>query len=125
MTASGVFSAAGTFPGIGDGRNQSIARFPGGTFIVTHPAAGAKTTRQTMNSHTCAVVFDQKGTFTVAKGTGAYKGISGYGTDTVGFRGVLPKGRNGKCDTSASAVPVKGSTHAVIMAKGEILLPPS
>lgn len=124
VTASGVFSATGTFPGIGDGRNQSIARLSDGTFVVTHPASSQKATVQHMDGRTCAVILDQKGTFTVGRGTGAYKGITGYGTDTADFTGTLPK-RNGKCDTSPNALPVKGTAHAVIIAKGEVLLPPS
>ena len=122
--ASGVFSDSGTFPGIGNGRNQSLARLSGGTFILTHPATGEKTTLQQTDGRTCAVVIDQKGNFTVGRGTGAYKGITGYGTFTADYRGVLPR-RNGKCDTSRSAVPVKGSTHAVIIGTGAVLLPPS
>jgi|HubBroStandDraft_5_1064220.scaffolds.fasta_scaffold11998_4 hypothetical protein len=124
-TASGLFADRGTFPGIGDGRNASMAKLAGGTFVVTHPSADAKTTLQTVNSHSCAVVFEQRGTFTVGRGTGAYKGITGYGTDTARFTGVLPKDADGKCDTSASASPVQGSTHSVITATGSILIPPS
>ena len=123
-TASAVFSDTGTFPGIGNGRNQSLARLSGGTFVLSHPAAGEKTTLQKTDSRTCAVVIDQNGTFPVGRGTGAYHGITGYGTFSADYSGVLP-GRNGKCDTSPAAVPVKGSTHAVIIGRGAVLLPPS
>jgi hypothetical protein len=122
--ASGVFSDSGTFPGIGNGRNQSLARLSGGTFVLTHPATAEKITLRQTDSRTCAVVIDQKGSYTVGRGTGAYKGITGYGTFTADYRGVLPR-RNGKCDTSRGAVPVKGSTHAVIIGTGALLLPPS
>lgn len=125
VTATGLFSATGTFPGIGNGQSQSLAKFPGGTFVVTHPVRAQKTTYQAVDSKTCRATFDQKGTFTVAKGTGAYKGITGYGTDTADFTGTLPRAHDGKCDESQDAVPVKGSTHTVITAKGSILLPPS
>jgi len=124
VSASGVFSASGTFPGIGDGRDQSLARFPDGTFVVTHPASDLKPTVHDMDSRTCAMILDETGTFTVGGGTGAYKGITGYGSDTAQFTGTLPR-RNGKCDTSATAVPVPGTAHAVIVARGAILLPPS
>jgi hypothetical protein len=124
-TASGLFAASGTFPGIGNGQNQSLARLPGGTFVVTHPVKDEKTTLQSVNSKTCKVRFDQTGTFTVAKGTGAYKGITGYGTDTSDFTATLPRDHDGKCDESSSAVPVKGSTHSVVTAKAALLLPPS
>jgi hypothetical protein len=124
VTASGLFSATGTFPGIGNGQNQSLAKFPDGTFVVTHPVKDQKTTYQSVDSKTCKATFDQKGTFTVAKGTGAYKGITGYGTDTAHFTGTLPRDHDGKCDESQNAVPVKGSTHTVITAKGSVLLPP-
>jgi hypothetical protein len=123
-TASGVFSASGTFPGIGDGRDRSMARFSDGTFIVTHLAKDQKTTVQQVDSRTCAMIVDQTGPYTIGGGTGAYRGITGYGTDTADFTGTLPR-RNGKCDTSPTAIPVKGTAHAVIVARGAILLPPS
>ncbi len=125
VTASGVFSATGTFPGIGNGQDQSLAKFPDGIFVVTHPVKDEKTTYQSVNSKTCRATFDQKGTFTVAKGTRAYKGITGYGTFTADSAGTLPREHDGKCDASQNAQPVKGSTHTVITAKGSILLPPS
>jgi hypothetical protein len=124
-TASGVFAARGTFPGIGKGQDQSLARFPDGTFVVTHPVRDEKTTDEAVDAATCRATFDQEGTFTIAKGTGAYKGITGYGTDTADFTATLPRSRDGKCDTSASAVPVRGTTRGVITATGSILLPPS
>ena len=123
-TASGVFADTGTFPGIGDGRNQSLARLTGGTFVLSHPAAQEQTTRQQTDSRTCAVVIEQKGSFTLGRGTGEYKGIAGYGTFSADYTGVMPR-RNGKCDTSPGAVPVRGSTHAVIVGTGAVLLPPS
>jgi hypothetical protein len=123
-TASGVFADTGTFPGIGNGRNQSLARLSGGTFVFNRLATQEKTTRQQTDSRTCAVVVEQKGSFTLGRGTGEYKGIAGYGTFSADYTGVLPR-RNGKCDTRAGAVPVKGSTHAVIIGTGAILLPPS
>jgi hypothetical protein len=125
VTASGLFAASGTFPGIGNGQDQSLARLPGGTFVVTHPVKAEKTTLQSVNSKTCRARFDQTGTFTVANGTGAYKGITGYGTDTSDFTATLPREHDGKCDESSNAVPVKGSTHVVITAKAALLLPPS
>jgi hypothetical protein len=125
VTASGVFSAAGSSPGIGNGQNQSLAKFPDGTFVVTHPSKDEKMTYQSVNSKTCRATFDQKGPFTVAKGTRAYKGITGYGTVAADFTGTLPREHDGKCDESQNAQPVRGSTHTVITAKGSILLPPS
>ncbi len=124
-TASGVFSDKGTFPGIGNGRNASMAKLSDGTFVVTHPASAARTTLQTVNNRTCAVVLEQRGSFTVGKGTGTYKGITGYGTDITRFTGVLPKQGNGKCDQSASAILVAGSAHSKITATGSILIPPA
>jgi hypothetical protein len=125
VTATGLFSATGTFPGIGNGQNQSLARLPDGTFVVTHPVKDEKTTQQSVNSKTCRARVDQTGTFTVGKGTGAYQGITGYGTDTADFTFTLPRADDGKCDESQNAVPVKGSTHGVITAKASVLLPPS
>ncbi len=61
VTASGVFADTGTFPGIGNGRNQSLARLSGGTFVFTRPATQEKTTRQQTDSRTCAVVARTEG----------------------------------------------------------------
>jgi hypothetical protein len=121
--ASGVFRAKGTFPGVGNGQDASLAKLPGGTFVVSHPAGAQKVTRESVNARSCAVVLDRAGPFTVGQGSGRYKGITGYGTDTAQFTGVMPR-TDGKCVTSASAQPVRGTARLVITAKGSVLLPP-
>jgi hypothetical protein len=121
--ASGVFRAKGTFPGVGNGQDASLARLPGGTFVVSHPAGAQKVTRESVNARNCAVVLDRAGRFTVGQGSGKYKGITGYGTDTAKFTGVMPR-KDGKCVISASAQAVRGTARTVITAKGSVVLPP-
>ena len=124
LRASGLFAGAGTMPGIGSGENSSVARLPGGTFIVSHPASDEKVTSQSVNPHTCVAVLRQSGTYSIGHGTGTFAGMTGYGTDTGTITARLPRHAGGSCDTSTSARPVAGSVHAVITMTGRVLIPP-
>jgi hypothetical protein len=122
--ASGVFRARGTFRGVGDGADATLANLPGGTFVLTHPAAAQKVTRESVNARSCAAVLDRAGKITFGQGTGKYKGITGFGTETTDFTEVMPRGKDGTCLTGATVHPVSGTAHMVITAKGSVLLPP-
>ena len=125
MAALGVFKAQGTLSGIGNGQAESLARLRAGTFVVSHPTANQKVIHESVNPRTCVVVLEETGRFTINRGTGAYQGITGYGSDKIDGRARLPRGAGGKCDTSASALAVSGTAKTAITAKGSVLLPPS
>jgi hypothetical protein len=124
LVTYGVFRETGTSVGIGNGQNESLAKLPDGTFVVRHPVADQKVTLESVNPRSCEVVVDQSGTFTVGGGTGAFRGITGYGTDTVRYRARLGRGHGGRCDPSRTGPPFGGSTETVIKANGSVLLPP-
>jgi hypothetical protein len=125
MAALGVFKDQGTLDGIGNGQAESLAKLRHGTFVVSHPTANQKVIHESVNPRTCQVVLEERGTFTIDRGTGAYQGITGYGSDKIAGRARLPRGAGGKCDTSASALAVSGTAKTAITANGSVLLPPS
>jgi hypothetical protein len=120
----GVFRGTGTSVGIGNGQNQSLAMMPGGTFVVSHPVADLRVRHQSVNPRSCEIVVEQTGTFTVSRGTGAFRGITGYGTETVVYRARLRRGPGGKCKPSRSGAAVGGTASTEIRALGSVLLPP-
>jgi hypothetical protein len=124
VAASGVFKASGTASGIGNGKDSSLVKLPGGTFRITHPVQAEKISHQSLNKKTCVVLLRQTGTFTLSKGTGAYLGLTGYGTDHGTFTATLPRHKNGRCNTVSSAQPVAGSVHVVVTVPATILIPP-
>ena len=122
MFATGLISGKGTFIGIGNGKNSSLAELPGGTFVVTHPHSQSKVLSESANSTTCAARFVQRSPYTISKGTGKFKGISGSGTAIVTSVATLPKLKTGKCDLSPNAIPLAGSVHTGIKALFSIAL---
>jgi hypothetical protein len=119
--ATGVFRATGTAQATSMSPGAPLkATFPNGTLLITQVTAGRQS--RAINKTTCAIAFTETGArFTVASGTGRYKGIHGRGTATLKFTGRLPKLSNGNCNESA--IPVAGSTTAFIDVSGPVTLP--
>lgn len=122
VRASGAFAAKGTLPA--SGQSASVVKFPRGTFVLTHPLAGLHVAVRSLNKRTCAAVLVQSGTFTLSSGTGAYAGITGYGTDQASITALLPRRPDGSCNTSGKARRAAGSAATVIEASGSVLIPP-
>jgi hypothetical protein len=123
VVASGVFSATGTAQATSKAMTAPLkATFPDGTLLVSPVSAGRQS--RAVNATTCAVAYTETGArYTVATGTGRYKGISGRATATVKLTGRLPKLSDGKCDESPSATPIAGTTTSFIDASGPVSLP--
>jgi hypothetical protein len=121
--ATGVFSATGTAKAASDAPTAPLkVTFPNGTLLIGLVAPGRES--HAINTTTCAVAYTETGArFTVATGTGRYKGISGRGTGTLKVTFRLPKLSNGKCDESTTATPVAGSTTSFIDVSGPVTLP--
>jgi hypothetical protein len=119
--ASGVFSATGTAQAASKTATAPLkVTFPDGTLLISQVAAGRQS--RAVNTTTCAVAYTETGArYTVATGTGRYKGISGRGAGTVKFTGRLPKLGDGKCDESAA--PIAGTTTSFIDLSGPVTLP--
>jgi hypothetical protein len=130
VRASGAFAAKGTFASVRTGPDESMVRFPGGTFIMTHPLSSVRFTVQSLNKHSCAAVLERTGTFTLSSGTGAYAGITGYGTDAARFSATLPRRADGKCAVSGKALRKAvsagpaGLAAPVIRTTGSLVIPP-
>ncbi len=121
VTASGAFAAKGTLAAMAPG--QSTAKFRDGTFVLTHPVNDVRVAVRSLNHRTCAAVLDQTGTYTIGSGTGKYRGISGYGTETARFTATLPRAKSGRCDIS-KAMAVPSPAHTIVRGTGTVLIPP-
>lgn len=121
LTATGVYSGTGTMRGIGNGRAASLAKLPGGTYVVNHPPKDA-TSSASIDHTTCVEKSTLTGTYTLDKGTGAYTGITGSGIYHLVFTGTLLRHKNGVCDEN-NGVPVLSSAQQVLDASGPVTLP--
>jgi hypothetical protein len=82
-----------------------------GTFVIDHSAQPGKQ-HFSENQTTCVGVFTfSDAPFTVEKGTGAYKGISGHGLAHGTAVEVAPRLADGTCNPDPNATPVAGFTQ--------------
>lgn len=113
VIATGRFTAGGMATPLA---GTDTLRFPNGTITV----ASKNTSKPiyTANTNTCYETLSQRGSYTIAGGTGAYKGIAGSGTFTLSIREV---GRvvNGKCNTKTSK---RVASQGIITAHGPVTL---
>jgi hypothetical protein len=94
LIATGGFTAGGT--DLVAGKKQTF-RFADGKFtLVIHPP-GSK--HVSLNPATCLYTKTGSGAYTLADGTGAYKGISGSGKVSFSLRATYPL-VNGKCPSN-------------------------
>jgi hypothetical protein len=93
------------------GPNVDHVVCPTGTFVIDHSASGGKQ-NFSENPTTCIGVFTFSGApFTVKRGTGAYKGISGNGLARGTGVEVAPRLADGTCNPDPNATPVNGFTQ--------------
>jgi len=92
VIATGGFTAGGTVDAEGKsqkgGKGQKV-RFPDGTFVILIHGSGDK--HQQFDTATCLYTKSGTGAYTLADGTGAYKGISGSGRVSFTLRQVLAR----------------------------------
>ena len=113
VIATGVFTAGGTATPLA---GTDTLKFPNGTIDVTSKSTGKPVT--TGNTKTCYESLSQRGTYTLAGGTGTYAGITGSGSFTLSIRQVGPV-TNGKCDTKTSK---RVASQGIITASGPVSL---
>jgi hypothetical protein len=111
--ATGPITAGGTAELTG---SKGTIVLPAGTINLTSKMTGAPTESGSMQK--CLSVFSEKGTYTLTRGTGAYKGISGSGRFSLKSTGV-GMSKHGKCDISPSSKPV--ASQSVITASGPVI----
>jgi hypothetical protein len=115
--AHGVFTAGG----IDRSRGQrDILHLGNGKVVIKHPNKDAVFT-PTLDKSTCFVSFTLTGKYTIARGTGAYKGVTGDGTYAGEGQEILKKKANGHCNRKAKPVVQADD----ITAKGTATLPSS
>lgn len=113
VIATGVFTAGGTATPLTE---TDTLKFPNGTIDVTSKSTGKPVT--SANTKTCYESLSQKGTYTIAGGTGAYKGITGSGRFTLSIHEVGPV-LNGKCNTKSSK---RVASQGIVTARGPVTL---
>ena len=113
VIATGVFTAGGTATPLA---GNDTLKFPNGTIEVT-PKSASKPVYNT-STKTCYESLSQKGSYTIAGGTGRYNGITGSGKFTLSIRQVGPV-VNGKCDTKTSK---RVASQGILIAAGPVTL---
>jgi hypothetical protein len=83
VIANGPIHARGTDTTISD--TEDLLTFPTGTVSITHEAT---TSADSFDPVTCVFRFNERGTYKITGGTGAYAGASGQGAYQVRALGV-------------------------------------
>jgi hypothetical protein len=120
MIATGGFTAGGT---VLVAKHAETVRFPGGKFKVVLGGPGSK--HVSLNPATCLYTKTGSGRYTIADGTGAYKGISGSGKISFSLRAVYAL-VNGKCPSSdqpGANVSTQTAIQFTETASGPVSLP--
>jgi hypothetical protein len=114
--ATGAFTAGGTATETKKPRKEIIIRFPAGTItLIGHSGHSRVNKIQTVTA--CLQATKQtSGSYTVAGGTGAYRGISGSGKVTR-RETFVEAASGGSCANSFLAI------QAIITASGPVSLP--
>lgn len=105
LAAHGVVNTYGHISLGGATNGRSTLYFQAGNLRVKHTQTSSK---QSFNAKTCVDSVVGGGLYTVVSGTGKFYGAKGHGTYEVDITFTLPRLKNGKCNTSQSAVPVSG-----------------
>ena len=113
VIATGFFTAGGTDEQVNN--DTDVFHFGNGSLVVHHPHAHQT---QSFNPKTCLFRLTLSGKYTLNKGTGAYKGITGSGRYRGLFLGIAKRTAKGTCNTSESA-PLRVSEE-VITAHGTV-----
>ncbi len=114
--ATGAFTAGGTATETKKPRKEIILRFPAGTITLTSSGRGHSRVKKHHTASACLEARRASGKYSIAGGTGAYKGISGSGTVTHHETFVVAA-KGGHCTSKFLAI------QAIITASGPVSLP--
>jgi hypothetical protein len=110
VIASGLFTASGVDV---SGNTVDLVKLPGGTFKINHGSA-IHIISEKLNQQTCLLSFAASAKFTLEKGTGRYKGISGSGKAVIRGLGIARRTK-GQCNPNANPVAseqtITGTAH--------------
>jgi hypothetical protein len=88
-----------------------------GSLYVKHNQGWTQTH---VNPNSCWVTSTNHSQYQIVGGSGHYQHISGHGDATIGFSGVLPRKKNGQCNTKADPEP--WTVHVTFDAQGPVHL---
>lgn len=118
--APGQVIATGAFNGVGkdvqlggENSNRDKFVFPGGTLFASETDNGGT---QSFNPTSCVGKFTDSGTFTITRGTGEFKGVTGSGTYRLKGTFVADRNPDGSCSEQG------GTSVIVIKATGNLNL---
>lgn len=97
VVASGLFTAGGVDL---SGNTVDLIKLPGGTFKINHGSA-VHVIKEKFSPRTCLMDFAATAKFTVEKGTGAYKHISGSGKALITGLAIARRTK-GQCNQNAN-----------------------
>jgi hypothetical protein len=106
LKAYGVVDAYGTINLGGPTNGRSTLYFHAGNLRVKHTQT--RSTKPSFNLKSCVFSQVESGVYTVVGGTGKFYGAKGNGKYVVDFTVKFARLKNGKCNTSQSAVPIGG-----------------
>ena len=92
VTARGAFRAKGSYYG----RSSTLA-FPKGRIVIAKHVTGTSTSGP--NLATCRFSIFQRGTFSVVRGTGRFRGLREYGTFHTTVHGKYDRTGSDRCGT--------------------------
>lgn len=110
LIAYGAITAHGT--DIEGAHNMAVFKFANGSLKIKH--SNGKGT-QNFNPRTCLLQINQRGTYKIVGGTGAYRGVSGHGTYHLQIVGIGAKS-GGKCSKRGKPV----AFQQIIQASGPV-----
>ena len=114
--ATGAFTAGGTATETKRPTKEIIVRFPAGTITLTDSGSGRSRLKKLQTATACLQTKQASGAYTIAGGTGAYKGIGGSGTASRDET-FVEAASGGSCAKAFLAI------QATITASGPVSLP--
>lgn len=99
FVAHGAFAGGGRDDASHD--NYDVLHFGNGTLQLRHPQKESKSNFH-VNPKTCYVTLTLSGPYTLANGTGQYKGVKGHGTYHGTGQYIAKRTAAGKCELNQS-----------------------
>lgn len=100
VIAGGYFTTSGIDI---SGSTIDTLKFPHGTIKIDH-GSNVHVIKQELNFKTCLAVFEGTAKFTLGRGTGAYRKLTGSGTAVINETAIFARTRNGVCNSNANPV---------------------
>lgn len=80
-----------------------LLKLPGGTLRINHPDKQSHY-RQHVDKRTCHYSATITGKYTITKGTGRYRGVTGHGSYHASIQAIAKRAKSGACDERKAPV---------------------